>query len=134
MNIIIPSVVINDGILPFMVMTPFKTPTKSAIISTRSKLRKGFTPWFESKANKTEDIPKTEPTERSNSPDIMSIPTPTTTIPTSVEVVSTTARLDAVRNKLGAAIAKNMKTTIRPSAGGVREYLIVLMTNDAFLR
>ncbi|MEM2691534.1 MAG: hypothetical protein QXS01_05500 [Candidatus Bathyarchaeia archaeon] len=113
-NIMVPKVVIKEGMPAFTVTTPFNKPINAEATKATKNPTKGGHPALEVRAKIMADVPSTDPTERSNSPHIMRKVMPAETIPSSATTVRMLARESAVRKRV-AVSEKPMKTTTVPT-------------------
>lgn len=112
-SIIVPSVVMKEGILPLTVMTPFIRPKIAPIKKVINPARGRLIFISDSLTNTKEQNTRIEPMERSNSPHIINIPTPRAIIPNSGAKAKKTLRLSGlVKAKFG---ERREKTTIKPA-------------------
>ena len=96
--IIEPSVVMNEGMLSFVVTIPFRAPMPMQARSGRMKAIRGFHPELSISPFRTGANAKTDPTERSNSPEIIRRVTPIVRIPSSGSIWRITLRLSRLMN------------------------------------
>src|SRR5471032_535870 len=93
-----PSVVMKLGMLKTSVINPFASPTHAATTSPIKNAGQNGTPAFMSSVIAIGVSAKTEPTDKSNSPQIISSVTPIATSPTSGNTPSTPRIFSALRN------------------------------------
>jgi len=117
--IIILRVVINEGIRCLVVIMPLTNPIKLAKAKINKKTHAlGSIP--DNRIKKTPENAYSEPTERSNSPDIIKKATPVQIIPSSAATVKITERLLKVKNSLPKIenITKKVRKPIKdPNSG-----------------
>jgi len=92
-NIEVPSVVMKEGIPAFKVIVAFRKPTDKMISSAKKNATIIFNPTRSKSIHIIGVNAKVEPTERSNSPEIIKKLTPIATIPNSDATASIEARL-----------------------------------------
>jgi hypothetical protein len=107
----------NEGILNLTVTTPFRKPMSIAMIKVETKAIVGGTPALLMVARRKADIPKTEPTERSKSPEIIKKDTPTAIVPNSAANVNIEVMDMGVKNFDEATVkAMQMRTRVTKAA------------------
>jgi len=126
-NIIVPNVVIKEGICPFVVIKPFIKPKDEAVAKTKKKQYMQGSPALASIANNIEEKAKIEPTERSNSPAIIRNPTPRAIIPNSADTFNMDATVSKLKKSLVFAKPKNINITKYPISGANRGYFKYLI-------
>lgn len=106
-NIIVPSVAIKEGIPVLTTKSPFKKPKRAPVRSVAKRITMSGAPHSRSFTNMKELIGIMEPTDRSNSPHIMRVPTPSATIPRSgVSLANIRRLLGPMKLCLGVKIPK----------------------------
>ena len=96
-----PSVVIKEGIPIFVVMIPFTSPINNPAIIPMMSAITGFNPALSFRIAMMKGASaKVDPTERSNSPEIISIVIPIATIPSSGIVLIIIKRFSVDKNFL----------------------------------
>ena len=126
-NIIIPRVVMKEGMLVLKVIIPLIKPMPLVIPTMIKKTITGCKPAFANKAKVIAAMAKTEPTERSNSPEIIRKAIPILTIPSSAAIVKIPAKLGRVKNCLERE-EKIAKIIIKPIMAPNSRYLISWLT------
>jgi hypothetical protein len=114
-NIIEPRVTMKEGKRPRVTTQPFSAPMAAARARAATKARRWGHPARIIRAKAIEEAPSTDPTDRSNSPAIMSRVTPMATNPSSAAMVMIPARESRVR-KYGAVTENPMKTARNPAS------------------
>ena len=112
-----PSVVMKDGMRKRVVTRPLTTPTPAPTASATASASHSFMSWVTKRIAQTIGTKaKFWPTERSNSPDIISRVIPTETMPT-VAAMLEIAVMVCGDQKLAVCSVKKSATAIRPAAG-----------------
>src|SRR5580704_1427206 len=128
----IPSVVMKLGILNAKVMKPFANPTKAAIVNPSSMAGMKGTPESVISATDTGMRANIEPTDRSNSPQIIKTVTPIETSPTSGSSPRMPRRFSAERktpsDRTSNTSVRITKSAIPASSGFSRYILNSLLT------
>src|SRR5881296_1365659 len=94
----VPSVVMNDGIRVRTVMRPLSNPIRPAMPSTVMTESAAGTAAFKSMPSTIAENVKFEPTDRSNSPETISTPSPMVIVPISAAMVRIPPNVAQVRN------------------------------------
>jgi hypothetical protein len=105
----------KEGKRPRVTTQPFSAPMAAAMARAATKARRWGHPARIIRAKAIEEAPSTDPTDRSNSPAIMSRVTPMATNPSSAAMVMIPARESRVR-KYGAVTENPMKTARNPAS------------------
>jgi hypothetical protein len=98
----------NDGMPDRITISPFTAPSSILTSRASSRAKNGGTPSFIERAKTNPTTAKVDPTERSNSPAIINMATPTTIIPRILEKERILERATGVR-KLSAVMEKKNK-------------------------
>jgi len=112
-SIIVPRVVMKEGIFPFTVIKPFNRPRRTPTQRTINGMMNKFTPICTRNTNVYAVYDIIDPIDRSNSPQIISIPTANVTIPKSGDSLARIAKfLDERKRCSGEKIEKNKMKAI----------------------
>jgi hypothetical protein len=112
-NIIAPSVVMNEGMRPLTVTSPFRRPAAAPKTRTTTRTRNRFTPAWNRRMKMKEQKTRIEPTERSNSPQIIKRPTPSTTMQNSDPSASRMRRFSGLAKRRSGE--RKVDSTARPT-------------------